>query len=171
MEEKEQKNPSEKLEIIKNYKNILEEDIKNICKNVITLINNFLLTKNILDESKIFYLKMKGDYYRYLCEIKSLKENKNYLDESEKNYKMAVELAQNISWINPIKLSLYLNYSVFIYDIKKDAKKALQIAKDTVKNAKKLLDKLKEEEDKDAEMSIQTLKENINFWEEEIYII
>ena len=107
----------------------------------------------------------------YLCEIKSLKENKNYLDESEKNYKMAVELAQNISWINPIKLSLYLNYSVFIYDIKKDAKKALQIAKDTVKNAKKLLDKLKEEEDKDAEMSIQTLKENINFWEEEIYII
>ena len=167
MEEKELKKPSERITIIKNYKTILEEDIKNLCKNVINLITNFLLTKTILDESKIFYLRMKGDYYRYLCEFKSLNENKNFVDESEKNYKMAVELAQNISWINPVKLSLYLNYSVFIYEIKKDSKKSIQIAKEAVKNAKKFSDKLKEEEDKDAEITIQTLKENINFWEED----
>ena len=101
--------------MIKNYKNILENEIYDICKNVITLINNFLMNKTILDESKIFFLKMKGDYYRYLCEFQSLSENKNYPDESEKNYKMAVELSQIISWINPLKLGLYLNYSVFYY--------------------------------------------------------
>jgi 14-3-3 protein epsilon len=167
MEEKEKEKTSDRITIIQNYKNILETEIFDICKNVISLINNFLLTKTILDESKIFFLKMKGDYYRYLCEFKSLSENKNYVEESEKNYKMAVELSQNISWINPVKLGLYLNYSVFFYEIKKDTKKAKQMAKDTIKSAKKYSDKLKEEHDKDAEMTIQTLKDNINYWEEE----
>ena len=165
MEEKEKF--EDRKTMIKNYKNILENEIYDICKNVITLINNFLMNKTILDESKIFFLKMKGDYYRYLCEFQSLSENKNYPDESEKNYKMAVELSQNISWINPLKLGLYLNYSVFYYEIKKDVKKAMQIAKEAIKNAKKYSDKLKEEDDKDAEMSIQTMKENIIYWEEE----
>jgi len=165
MEEKEKND--ERMAIIKNYKEILEKDIFDICKNVINLINNFLITKTILDESKMFFFKMKGDYYRYLCEFKALSENKNYVDESEKNYKNAVELSQNISWINPIKLGLYLNYSVFFYEIKKDAKKAMQIAKEAIKSAKKYSDKLKEQEDKDAEITIQTLKENINYWEEE----
>ena len=165
LEEKEKND--ERMEIIKNYKNILEKDISDICKNVITLINNFLISKTVLDESKMFFLKMKGDYYRYLCEFKTLNENKNYLDESEKNYKNAIELSQNISWVSGIKLGLYLNYSVFFYEVKKDAKKAIQIAKEAIKSAKKYSDKLKEEEDKDAEMSIQTLKENINYWEED----
>ena len=165
LEEKEKND--ERMEIIKNYKNIIEKDILDICKNVITLINNFLLTKAVIDESKMFYLKMKGDYYRYLCEFKALNENKNYLDESEKNYKNAIELSQNISWVNGTKLGLYLNYSVFFYEIKKDAKKAIQIAKEAIKSAKKYSDKIKEEEDKDAEITVQILKENINYWEED----
>ena len=165
LEEKEKND--ERMEIIKNYKNIIEKDILDICKNVISLINNFLLTKAVIDESKMFYLKMKGDYYRYLCEFKALNENKNYLEESEKNYKNAIDLSQNISWIGTIKLGLYLNYSVFIYEIKKDTKKAIQIAKEAVKSAKKYSDKIKEEEDKDAEITIQVLKENINYWEED----
>ena len=165
MEEKE--TDEEKITMIKNYKSILENQIFDICKNVITLINNFVTNKTILDESKIFFLKMKGDYYRYLCEYKSLSENKNYIEESEKNYKMAVELSQNIPWISPIKLGLYLNYSVFYFEIKKDTKKAIQISKEAIKSAKKYSDKLKEEDDKDAEMSIQTMKENIIYWEEE----
>ena len=65
LEEKEKND--ERMEIIKNYKNIIEKDILDICKNVITLINNFLLTKAVIDESKMFYLKMKGDYYIDIC--------------------------------------------------------------------------------------------------------
>ena len=53
MEEKE--NDEEKITIIKNYKNILEIEIFDICKNVISLINNFVANKTILDESKIFF--------------------------------------------------------------------------------------------------------------------
>ena len=35
------------------------------------LLDNFLILKAEAVESKVFYLKMKGDYYRYLAEVQS----------------------------------------------------------------------------------------------------
>ena len=65
---------------------------------------------------------MKGDYCRYLCEILNSNENQNYIEECEKSYKEANDLAQNFPWTNPARLGLSLNYSVFYYDIKKKCK-------------------------------------------------
>ena len=76
VEEKEKRHSSKYLPIVTNYKNILETEINDICKNVINLINNYSLKKTLTEESKVFYLKMKGDYCRYLCEITS-NENQN----------------------------------------------------------------------------------------------
>ena len=33
------------------------------------LLDKFLIPKATQAESKVFYLKMKGDYYRYLAEV------------------------------------------------------------------------------------------------------
>lgn len=33
------------------------------------LLDKFLIPKASNPESKVFYLKMKGDYYRYLAEV------------------------------------------------------------------------------------------------------
>ena len=33
------------------------------------LLNDHLIAKATVHESKVFYLKMKGDYYRYLAEV------------------------------------------------------------------------------------------------------
>lgn len=167
MEEKEKRHSSQYVSIVTNFKNIIESEINEICKNVINLINNFLLKKVLSEESKVFYLKMKGDYCRYLCEFLPLNENQNYMDESEKSYKEANDLAQNFSWTNPLRLGLSLNYCVFYYDIKKNVSQAIKIGKEAIKGAKKQFDKIKEEEDKDAAMTLQTLKENIILWEKE----
>ena len=59
IEEKEKKHSSQYIPIVTNFKNILESEIIDVCKNIINLINNYLLKKTITDESKIFYLKMK----------------------------------------------------------------------------------------------------------------
>lgn len=35
------------------------------------LLDNFLIENSTNSESKVFYLKMKGDYFRYLAEVAS----------------------------------------------------------------------------------------------------
>jgi 14-3-3 protein epsilon len=167
IEEREKNHSTQYIPIATNFKNILESEITETCKIIINLINNYLLKKIIVDESKVFYLKMKGDYCRYLCEILNSNENQNYIEECEKSYKEANDLAQNFPWINPVRLGLSLNYSVFYYDIKKNVNQAIKIAKEAIKGAKKQFDKIKEEEDKDAALTLQILKENVLIWEKE----
>ena len=45
------------------------------------LLDKFLIPKASNPESKVFYLKMKGDYYRYLAEVATGEtRNSKYLD-------------------------------------------------------------------------------------------
>ncbi|KAM1105563.1 hypothetical protein ACFX15_002461 [Malus domestica] len=57
------------------YKNI-KTDISNICDNILKLLDSRLIPSAIGDDSKVFYLKMKGDYHRYLAEFKTGAEHK-----------------------------------------------------------------------------------------------
>ena len=43
------------------------------------LLDNHLIPKATSPESKVFYLKMKGDYYRYLAEVAAAKAGTDLL--------------------------------------------------------------------------------------------
>ena len=47
----------------------MEKELRDICNDVLNLLDKFLIAKASNAESKVFYLKMKGDYYRYLAEV------------------------------------------------------------------------------------------------------
>ena len=47
----------------------VEKELRDICNDVLNLLDKFLIAKANNAESKVFYLKMKGDYYRYLAEV------------------------------------------------------------------------------------------------------
>jgi len=53
---------------LKNYKTKIEEELSGYCNDILKLIDEFLVPKASDSESKIFYLKMKGDYFRYISE-------------------------------------------------------------------------------------------------------
>ncbi|KAM1210702.1 hypothetical protein ACFX13_002573 [Malus domestica] len=57
------------------YKNI-KTDISNICDSILKLLDSRLIPSAIGGDSKVFYLKMKGDYHRYLAEFKTGAEHK-----------------------------------------------------------------------------------------------
>ena len=50
------------------YKSKIEEQLNADCQNIITIINNTVITKGCEGEPKAFFVKMVGDYYRYMCE-------------------------------------------------------------------------------------------------------
>ena len=49
----------------------IEEELENICFDVLALLNDSLIPNARAVDAKVFYLKMRGDYYRYLCEFTS----------------------------------------------------------------------------------------------------
>ena len=73
---------------------------------------------------------MKGDYYRYLAEVAIGDARAAVLDDSQKAYQEAFEIAKSkMQPTHPIRLGLALNFSVFYYEILNSPEKACQLAK------------------------------------------
>lgn len=175
--------------LIDGYKKAVEKELKLICKNVLNLLQKYLIlteykpkektndtagetnenqdgkAKDNTDaegEAQVFYLKMAGDYFRYLSEAVSNKTNEK---ESAAFYKKAFDLSvQVLEPTHPIRLGLALNYSVCFYEILKDKKKACQLAKDAFDEAISKLDKLEEADYKDSTLIMQLLRDNLTLW-------
>ena len=52
------------------YKTKIEKELTKLCEDIIKAVNELVLKKGTPQsaESKTFYLKMIGDYYRYIAE-------------------------------------------------------------------------------------------------------
>ena len=62
------KDNSNFLPYIQEYRKKVEDELTKKCQNVIKAIDTQLLKKAEDDEAKVFYIKMKGDYNRYIAE-------------------------------------------------------------------------------------------------------
>ncbi|KAK3735657.1 hypothetical protein QZH41_002563 [Actinostola sp. cb2023] len=72
--EQKNENESKKKEMAKVYRDTIEKELKDVCHDVLALLDNHLIKSATEEESKVFFLKMKGDYYRYLAEVASQDE-------------------------------------------------------------------------------------------------
>ena len=126
------------------------------------MINNRVLTGECADEAKAFFVKMVGDYYRYIAE--NAKEAK--LEDVKQKAKAAYEQANAIDLpaCNPIKLGLALNFSVFYYEILNSPDIACRFAKKAFDNAIADLDTLEEDEYRDSATIMQLLRDNLTLW-------
>ncbi|AQK98643.1 Transcription factor TFIIE alpha subunit [Zea mays] len=52
--------------LIEGYHNKIEVELNKICVGILKLFASHLPPSLIVPKSKVFYLKMKGDYYRIL---------------------------------------------------------------------------------------------------------
>jgi len=160
------------------YKAIIEEELKKVCQEVIGLLGakpgldhekGKLLTGDIDAETKIFYLKMAGDYCRYLAEINDTESK----DKTETYYKAAMEEAtskdagKGLPPTHPTRLGLALNFSVCYYEILGDSDKACQLAKQAFDDAIEKLDTLQDASYKDSTLIMQLLRDNLTLWTNE----
>ena len=156
-------------ELLKKYKAIVENELEAICNEVLALLQDHLC-KNVKgngDETEVFYLKMCGDYYRYLSEFKTEPEDKatEIKKNAEKFYKEAMDVAEaNLNETHPTRLGLALNFSVCYYEILKEPEKACDLAKKSFDAAIEKLDSLSESSYKDSTLIMQLLRDNLTLW-------
>ena len=159
------------LSYIQEYRKKIEDELTKMCNNVLNTIDSHLLKKAEDAEAKVFYLKMKGDYNRYIAEYAQgdLKEKVSHSALSA--YDLATQDAKNLSAIHPIALGLALNFSVFHYEVMGDHEKACVIAKDILDVANKEMSNIEDPEEnenhRDALSIINLLRENLDMWKME----
>ncbi len=79
---------------MKQYQQKIKGELNRYCNEIIELVDNQLIQKASTSEAQVFYLKMKGDYYRYVSEFTEGEENKKAGDNAQVAYKQASELAE-----------------------------------------------------------------------------
>lgn len=164
IEQKSESNEA-RSEQAKKYRVTIEQELKDICTEVLDLLTTHLVPNSFNAESKVFYLKMKGDYYRYLAEVAEGADRDAIVDNSEKAYRDAFDISKaEMPPTHPIRLGLALNFSVFFYEIKNSPEQACKLAKCAFDDAIAELDTLNEESYKDSTLIMQLLRDNLTLW-------
>jgi len=148
------------------YKAKIENELTDLCEDIIASVRDNSLKKADSPESKTFYLKMIGDYYRYIAE--SVKGDKlaEVTEHALDFYGQATESAKELPTYNSTRLGLALNFSVFYYELKNDSKKACELAQEALDGAKADIESMDNDEARDAISIVELLKENLDLWKE-----
>lgn len=169
LEKKEEKKTSPNLSYIKEIRVKVEDEMKKICNNIQESLDNYLIPNSKDYETKVFYLKLKGDYYRYKAEFTTDQENETATNQAEKAYREAYNIAEkHIPISTSTRLGLALNFSVFYYEIRMQREEACKIAKAAFEEAIKVMDNLDKNKGKDTILIIQLLKENLILWNNDL---
>ncbi|XP_012663040.1 14-3-3 protein zeta/delta [Otolemur garnettii] len=154
-----------KQQLAEDYRETIETELRDICNEVLSLLEKYLIPSASQPDSKVFYLKMKGDYYRYLAEIAAGDDKTGTVDRSQQAYQDAFEISKReMPPTHPIRLGLALNFSVFYYEILNSPEKACSLAKTAFDEAIAELDTLSEESYKDSTLIMQLLRDNLTLW-------
>ncbi|XP_054789097.1 14-3-3-like protein B [Prosopis cineraria] len=166
IEQKEEARKNDDLvPLVKSFRSKVESELSNVGDSILELLDSNLIPSATTSESKVFYLKMKGDYNRYMAEFRLGEEGKAAADATMSAYKAAQEIANaDLPTIHPVRLALALNFSVFHYEILRQYRKAYKMANQAFEEAMSELDTLGEENYKDSTIIMQLLRDNLNLW-------
>lgn len=100
IEQKEESRKNEEhVALVKEYRSKVEAELSEVCASILRLLDSNLVPSASASESKVFYLKMKGDYHRYMAEFKVGDERKAAAEDTMLAYKAAQVLSLALVWV------------------------------------------------------------------------
>merc|ERR1711948_158337 len=136
-----------------------------ICDKILGLLDGNLIPKASSGESKVFYQKMKADYYRYIAEFTWGDKKTQAANNAKLAYEEAQKVAEkDLAVTHPIRLGLALNFSVFQYEVLQNPDDACKMARTAFEDAIAELDNVAEDSYKDSTLIMQLLRDNLTLW-------
>merc|ERR1711941_262905 len=143
----------------------VEGELDKICNTILSLLDGKLITTASNGESKVFYQKMKADYYRYIAEFKGGDAKSKAAENARLAYDEAQKVAEkDLAVTHPIRLGLALNFSVFQYEVLNNPDEACKMARMAFEDAIAELDNVAEDSYKDSTLIMQLLRDNLTLW-------
>ncbi|RZF34844.1 hypothetical protein LSTR_LSTR017249 [Laodelphax striatellus] len=153
------------IEAISDLKKITAKEIQTFCLEIISLLDNFLLPSAIDLESSVFYLRMKGDHWRYIAEISNSYFKRNAIEQSIVAYKCASEIAiLELPPYHPTRLGVALNFSVLLYEILNSPHRACRMCSAAFYEAIHEIDTISHLFYKDSTLILQLMNDNLMLW-------
>merc|ERR1719450_661949 len=78
----------------KEYCGTVEKELQTICDQILGFLDRNLIPKAGGGESKVFYQKMKADYFRYLAEFRDGDDKKKAAESARVAYQDATDVAE-----------------------------------------------------------------------------
>merc|ERR1712115_586663 len=95
VEQKEKsKGNEEQAKYAKEYCSKVENELQKICTTILGLLDGNLIPKASTGESKVFYQKMKADYWRYIAEFSDGDNKSKASKNAEAAYQDAAKVAE-----------------------------------------------------------------------------
>merc|ERR1712207_128863 len=166
VEQKEKsKGNEENAKYAKEYCAKVETELQKICDAILGLLDANLIPKAGNGESKVFYQKMKADYYRYIAEFSDGDKKTKAAESARLAYEDAQKVAEkDLAVTHPIRLGLALNFSVFQYEVLNNPDEACKMARTAFEDAIAELDNVAEDSYKDSTLIMQLLRDNLTLW-------
>ncbi|KIJ70018.1 hypothetical protein HYDPIDRAFT_35459 [Hydnomerulius pinastri MD-312] len=157
-------------QLIRRQRTRIERELADVCKDIVKLLDDCLLSTAELGEETVFYYKMKGDYYRYLAEFAQQHDRSRYSDLSLAAYKFAYKHAlAKLEPTHPTRLGLALNFAVYYHDVRKSPERACHLGKHAFDEAVACLDDSSSVQVmRDSMMILQLLRDDLVIWSGEM---
>uniref|UniRef100_A0A7S1QLY9 14-3-3 domain-containing protein n=1 Tax=Neobodo designis TaxID=312471 RepID=A0A7S1QLY9_NEODS len=161
-----EKGSSDNLAIIGTLRKQFEAELGAVCEDLLNLLDTYLIPSAPGGESKVFYLKMKGDYHRYWAEVADGEDQKKAALTA---YEAAHDAAKKgLASTHPIRLGLVLNLSVFHYEILKQHETGFNLARTAYEEASGEIGGIEDEEEaRESGLIVQLLEDNLKLWSED----
>ncbi|CAJ1417662.1 unnamed protein product [Effrenium voratum] len=133
----------------KEYCEKVEKELQSICDTILSLLDGKLIPTSSSGESKVFYQKMKADYYRYIAEFRDGEAKKAAAEKARAAYEEAATVAQK---------------DLAVYEVLGSPDEACKMARTAFEDAIAELDNVAEDSYKDSTLIMQLLRDNLTLW-------
>lgn len=148
----------------------LSKQLFEFCNDFCALLNEQIIPKAENQIDKAVYLLVVGDFSRFVGEL-TIPEGSEAADAALESYLAAKEIADEcLGQCHPVKLNIYLNYTILLNDILDKPTEAISLAQSIYNSATPALSELDEKTRLVSSEILQLLRDNATQWAAELHL-
>lgn len=162
-----------KADAARRYGDRVDGEVRALCAEMLAVVAGRQASGQVSADPAtcVFYWKLRADYNRYAAEAAAA-EGPAYraaaVAESRAAYELADGLARReLRPIDPVRLGLMLNRSVFLYQVCGERRLGREVAKGAFEDAAAEVDTIDEHAYDDVTLVMRLIRDNLSIWSEE----